>query len=123
MFGLLRFIAGKVALVAKGFSPRRSSKWPKLRANWLKVHPGCEYCNRVAVEVHHKIPFHFRPEWECDLSNLQSVCRRCHLHLAHCGNWKLWNDHCDEIAKLFRDGIRGRLDDGHTMPPQPKMFG
>ena len=105
MFG---YIAGKIGLMVRGYSPRRSSEWPALRTGWLKANPRCVYCLRKAVEVHHKIPFSFRPEWELDRSNLQSVCRKCHRIVAHCGDWKLWQDNVDEIAKLCAAGIRGR---------------
>lgn len=86
----------------------RSPKWPKLRARWLLLNPKCVCCGRDAETVHHKIPFHFRPEWELDEENLASVCDKCHLTIAHCGDWSLWQDNFDEIAALAIAGIRGR---------------
>lgn len=76
----------------------RSGKWPKVRADWLGVHPYCEACGAITnLNVHHIEPFYQNPEMELDPSNLITLCetpsRNCHFNIGHGGNWKMWN--CD----------------------------
>lgn len=50
---------------ASGVFNARSSRWPKVRDEFLKRHPKCEACGRDHnLAVHHVVPFHEHPEWE-----------------------------------------------------------
>lgn len=69
----------------------RSSKWPAVRAAYMKGHPVCEACGaKTDLEVHHVVSFHTDPILELEPANLITLCRTDHLKLGH------------------------RCDDGHT---------
>jgi 5-methylcytosine-specific restriction enzyme A len=86
-------IQGKTTLDAP-----RSPEWPKARKAWLAAHPDCAVCGGTKnIEVHHKIPFHIKPELELDNTNFISLCEskdhgvNCHLFFGHLGNFKNYN--------------------------------
>lgn len=87
----------------------RSACWRKVRAAYIAEHPECEYCGDEATQVHHLLPFHLRPELECEPSNLLSVCEHCHLRFAHAGDFKAYNPHAKEDAALMRKRRAERL--------------
>lgn len=76
---------------------RRSSKWPKVRAEHLKENSTCAVCQGTnKLEIHHVEPFHQAPEKELDPSNLITLCEgnkvhNCHLTWGHLGNYKNCN--------------------------------
>ena len=91
-----------------GVELQRSPHWGEVRIWHLVEHPTCEACGgRDHREVHHRIPFHVRPELELDPNNLITLCEvgpgrmNCHLVLGHCGNWKLFNATVDADAVHF----------------------
>lgn len=66
-----------------------STKWQKLREDFIKLHPLCEQCLSegkvtAADQVHHKrSPFDYKAgtiNWELGLDpdNLESICAECH---------------------------------------------
>lgn len=73
----------------------RSKQWPKVRNSFLKKNPKCSCCGSTkSLEVHHRIPFHERPELELDENNLIVLCDgtlRCHLFVGHLGSYKSFN--------------------------------
>lgn len=87
--------------VVKGkhpFKSKRSRKWPDVRRQHLDKHPTCEVCNgNTSLEVHHKEPFHVRPDLELDLKNLITLCSAkkngvdCHLVYGHLGDYRSIN--------------------------------
>jgi 5-methylcytosine-specific restriction enzyme A len=65
----------------KGFYSR--ARWRKVRALKLAINPLCEQCEArgdvtPAEHVHHKRPRHAFPELAYDVTNLESLCQRCH---------------------------------------------
>ena len=85
------FIAGKPLV-------KRSSKWPKLRADHLKDNGFCQVCGGTEkLEVHHIYPVHLYPSSELDPTNLMTLCEskrfgiNCHLFCGHKGNYKKFN--------------------------------
>lgn len=79
---------------------RRSTEWPRVRRNWLKLHPVCEACgSQTDVEVHHVVPFHVDRSLELAAENLISLCESIgsqhHLRLGHTvwgrSGWSLTN--------------------------------
>jgi len=89
-------ISGKVP---KG--RKRSSKWRKVRKEYLKKHPECELCGSTTrLEVHHIKDFSSFPALELEWFNLMTLCRTggkhgmgsCHYAIGHFGNWKDIND-------------------------------
>lgn len=75
---------------------KRSTQWPKVRKEHLKLHPACAACGHtLMVQVHHKKPFHLHPELELDPKNFITLCECSpsdhHLKLGHHGNWKDFN--------------------------------
>lgn len=84
----------------------RSSKWPKVRAAYMRGNPVCEACGATCdLEVHHIAIFSEEPERELDPTNLITLCRSDHLKLGHkCEdghtNWKCGNPNVrDEAAR------------------------
>lgn len=87
----------------------RSSKWPKVRAEWLKENPVCAACGgSEKLEVHHIKPFHQNPELELDPTNLITLCEAkkygivCHRLVAHFGNYKHINPNVREDVLWFQ---------------------
>lgn len=57
-----------------------AARWRKLRDLVLQRKPLCEVCERTpANQVHHKKPRKDYPELAYEWSNLQALCRPCHL--------------------------------------------
>jgi len=92
-----------------GGYPRRSSKWPAVRKEWLKSNPRCAACGaKNALEVHHIQPYHLFPSLELVAANLITLCEgagNCHLMFGHLGNWKSYNrdvklDSADFLRKV-----------------------
>lgn len=62
------------------------NSWLRLRRAYLQRHPMCQVgackdrpiTERVAVEVHHRVPISEAPERRLDWSNLVSACDKCH---------------------------------------------
>ena len=93
-------LQGKAPLNAK-----RSTHWPTVRKNFLKLNPSCAACGDTAkLEVHHKMPFHLDPSLELDPNNLITLCESdsygiiCHLYIGHLGNYKKFNPNVTEDA-------------------------
>lgn len=84
----------------------RSSKWNKVRDDFLKDNPFCEACGVKADIVHHILPYHFEPNLELDESNLISLCSECHLVLAHLKSFKRFDPDIKEVARLFRKKVK-----------------
>lgn len=84
----------------------RSSRWPEVRAAYLKKFPACAVCGHCdGVEVHHKRPYHLFPDLELVEGNLVTLCEGRHHHLifGHCGDFRAWNPDVDaDIVIWFR---------------------
>lgn len=73
---------------------KRSSHWPKVEHEHVKLHPACAGCGFTHVEVHHVKPFHLFPELELDETNLITLCRsgnNCHLLIGHGDDFNYYN--------------------------------
>lgn len=89
----------------------RSSRWPKVRAEFIEQNPTCAACgngNRKQLEAHHIEPFHVNPERELDKSNLITLCEsgpggmNCHFCIGHSGvAWSAWNPTVIETAAML----------------------
>jgi 5-methylcytosine-specific restriction enzyme A len=91
------------------FGAARSSQWPRVREAHLAKHPKCEVTgSTVNVEVHHKVPFHDKPELELDPDNLITLRRDVHLLIGHLGNWASYNPSIVEDASEWRTKIEQR---------------
>jgi len=90
----------------------RSSKWPKVRKEYIKNHPECEACGRTdGLEVHHVRPFHTHPELELEECNLMTLCdkgMKCHFTFGHLGHWKCWNPLVESHAAAFIARVKKR---------------
>jgi 5-methylcytosine-specific restriction protein A len=87
----------------------RSSKWPKLRDEWLQDNPHCEVCRTAAgCEVHHIEPFHLKPELELDRTNLMTLCRDHHFLFGHLMNWSAFNPDVVKDSEAWQTKIRTR---------------
>jgi len=57
----------------------QSTRWQRLRKLKLGASPICEVCrNAPATAVHHIKQARLHPELQFTMSNLQSICARCH---------------------------------------------
>lgn len=104
-------LSGKAPAGAK-----RSSQWPKVRAEHLKAHPECEACGGTdSLEVHHIEAFHDNPEKELDLTNLITLCESkkngmtCHLFCGHGGSYKKTNPRVKNTAIYVKAILKGTL--------------
>lgn len=85
----------------------RSPLWPGVRRTHLSSHPTCAACgSRRSLQVHHKIPYHLRPELELEPGNLITLCEQPgtdhHLHVGHKGDWRSYNPNVEaEAAALL----------------------
>lgn len=83
--------AGKTTL----FNPR-SSEWPKVRKEHLRLNPVCAVCEGTEkLQVHHIKSFSTHPELELQPSNLITLCEsggsNHHLLFGHLDNFKRIN--------------------------------
>lgn len=53
-------------------------RWSQFRRRYLREHPVCVMCGRLATEVDHIIPFKGDKAKIFDLDNLQPLCHECH---------------------------------------------
>lgn len=53
-------------------------RWRKFRKQYLRLHPVCAVCGRLATEVDHIIPFKGDLSKVFELDNLQPLCHECH---------------------------------------------
>ena len=94
----------------------RSGKWPTVRKEHLAKFPACEVCGETKkkIEVHHKMPFHLKPELELDPANLITLCESmhngvsCHLLIGHLGNFKSLNSAVEKDAGDWNRKIKSR---------------
>ncbi|NBW12214.1 MAG: hypothetical protein EBR82_29705 [Caulobacteraceae bacterium] len=59
--------------------------------------------------MHHIHPYHKRPELELDDGNLITMCRDCHLSVAHAYDWKSHRPQVRDLARAIRSAtvVRG----------------
>lgn len=101
---IIRALHAMVDTLLKGKSfGIRSSKWRKIRNEYLKSHNFCRACGtQNKLEVHHIKPFHLYPELELEENNLITLCESsydCHLKIGHNGNWKYFNEFVEKDAR------------------------
>lgn len=87
----------------------RSPKWRAFRNAIVEAHPYCAMCGtKLELQVHHKVPYHIKPELELVESNCCVLCRDCHFYWAHdpdgpdgpeTPSWSKYNLHIDEAIK------------------------
>jgi 5-methylcytosine-specific restriction endonuclease McrA len=90
---------------------KRSSKWRRVRKEYLAAHPKCAVCaGEKGLQVHHVRDFSTHPELELDKRNLMTLCskRRCHLFFGHLNYWKSINPRVRYDARLWRKKIKNR---------------
>ena len=92
---------------------RRSSRWRKVRDEFLRGRC-CEICGgKRFLVAHHEIPFHLAPDLELEPSNLIALCEakrygiNCHLLVGHVGNWQRCNVNARADVAYWRVKIRG----------------
>lgn len=80
----------------------RSSKWPKVRNDFLKTHSNCSACGGTnRLQVHHVEPFALDPSKELDPLNFICLCMgefECHLRIGHGENFRAYNPSVREDA-------------------------
>jgi 5-methylcytosine-specific restriction endonuclease McrA len=98
---LIEFIKDKVQGKAPLLS-KRSSKWPAVRAKWLKSNGSCAACGQTDhLQVHHIVPFSVNKSLELDESNFITLCEdeyNCHRVIGHNGDFRQENPSVREDA-------------------------
>lgn len=96
-FGILRYAA-------------RSSKWNKVRKDFLKNNPRCAACGSDNdIEIHHIVPVHVDPSLELDTNNLIPLCAKsCHLLMGHLMDYKSWNVNVIKDCEYLKTQIQNR---------------
>lgn len=94
---------GPIAFGATTHGEPRSPQWPGVRNKFAAEHPLCECCGAKTQEIHHKHPFHLKPELELDPDNLIALCKRCHLLIGHLGNFQNYNPDVVKHVKIIHD--------------------
>lgn len=89
----------------------RSSKWRKVRCQFLMENPKCAVCgSKKNVVPHHIIPVHLDPDKELDPNNLISLCENknfnCHFFFGHLKNWTKYNLNIVEDAKIWNQKLK-----------------
>jgi 5-methylcytosine-specific restriction enzyme A len=93
----------------RGIRVARSSGWGKVEKEKLILNPSCQACSsKKKLNAHHIRPFHLFPKDELLLSNLITLCRRCHEFLGHLDDWKSYNECCTHDAMVMLAQIKGR---------------
>ena len=90
----------------------RSPSWPSLERHFLQANDHCAVCGgKELLQVHHKLPFHLRPDLELVSDNLVALCmaptRECHLKVGHGSSWAAYNP---DIVKMVAVAA-GRAND------------
>ena len=60
----------------------KGNRWTIIRNWWMRNHPVCDACGMPGEEVHHIVPRQQAPERTHDVTNLRTLCRKCH-HALH----------------------------------------
>jgi hypothetical protein len=92
------------AMFGAAIGARRDPQFLPKAKLWLKGKP-CAYCNAPADEAHHLYPYWWFPSMEMDERFWLPVCRRGqdhHLHLAHLGDFELFDVLAREHAAIFK---------------------
>jgi 5-methylcytosine-specific restriction endonuclease McrA len=80
----------------------RSGSWPKFRKAFLKKNFCCEACcTDKKLEVHHIVPFKVNKALELEENNCITLCKSCHLVLAHFKDYQLYNPLIVKTAREF----------------------
>jgi 5-methylcytosine-specific restriction enzyme A len=91
------------------FGAARSSKWPEVEKAFLAQHPTCAVCGSMKDRnVHHRQPFHVKPELELEPTNLITLCRTCHFLIGHLKSWKSWNVNVEEDSSHILGEVKSR---------------
>ena len=81
----------------------RSNKWSGVRKKHLSKESCCAACDADReLEVHHVVPFDIDPARELDASNLITLCRYCHLVIAHLRDFRIYNQNLLLDINVFR---------------------
>lgn len=95
---------------------KRSSKWRKVRNEFVKENPKCAVCGSTKkLEVHHILPYHLFPELELETDNLITLCdggglwgvASCHRFFGHLGRWSSMNPTIKEDAFIWSRRLNG----------------
>jgi hypothetical protein len=103
-------------IASREFGAKRSACWAKARKSHLKRQPECQACGQTgSVSVHHCRSFHTRPDLECDVTNLITLCEKsdrfgfnCHLVIGHCGDWGITNPGIHRCIQAIRGTWHGK---------------
>lgn len=89
----------------------RSTEWPKIRDEHLKIEPTCRGCGTTKkLSVHHIMPYHLDKSKELESSNLITLCEEhhCHLVFGHLASWYSYNPAVQEDVKKWLEKVKNR---------------
>ena len=91
----------------------RSSEWRRVRDKFVENHPDCVVCgSRKNIQVHHVIPFCVDPSKELEVSNLATMCSRCHLLIGHGGWFQRYNANFWHTVATMKTVVKNRKSCG-----------
>ena len=98
MLGWLRKTAEQL------YGAARSGRWKAWREAHLRREPVCQACSSGDdLEVHHVLPVHAGGPELTPPDGMITLCRPCHLVVAHAGDWSAWRPDVRRLAKALRD--------------------
>ena len=108
---MINFIKQFFGLEDRTFGAVRSSGWPAFRRIYIEFN--CKCCGKKGsflnrLELHHILPFHLYPHLEREPTNVITLCRRCHLLLAHLDSFKSHNIDIKKDAENLLKRIEAR---------------
>ncbi len=83
----------------------------KIRPNFIKNHPFCQYCNQPATQVHHLIPI--AKGGDNREGNLIPLCDNCHSLIEGKHFDKAWKE--AQRAGIERAKKEGKFKGGHAL--------
>jgi 5-methylcytosine-specific restriction endonuclease McrA len=108
-FDHLSFADEKKDKSEKTSSVKRHTDWIRLEKAFLYKNPRCVICkSKQRLQVHHKIPLEIDRSKELELSNLVSLCERCHLFVGHLGLWNSWNPDVEKDIEIWKNKFNKR---------------
>ena len=83
---------------------RRLYKVRKAMKAHKAANPSCEWCDRTkSLETHHIQPVLIHPLLAGDKDNMISLCRKCHLTVAHNGDFGgRYVENIKEVCRVHR---------------------
>lgn len=103
------WVEGTLRELEKTWGTERSPHWATTRKEFIKENNVCASCGcKAGLNVHHKEPFHIKPELELDPNNLITLCRDHHFFIGHLMDQKSYNVDVEKDSADILEKIKNR---------------